>query len=51
MHKFLFEAPKKHLSPQSFANGKSNRVFSYGTLFARLKAKEIRLSKRNQIKK
>lgn len=51
MHKFLFEAPKKHLSPRSVANGKSKRDFSYGTLFASLKAKEIRLSKRNQIKK
>lgn len=35
--KFLFEAKQQR--------------FSYGTLFASLKAKEFRLSKRNQIKK
>lgn len=51
MPKFLFEDPKKHLSSRSVANGKSKRGFSYGTLFASLKAKEIRLRKRNQIKK
>lgn len=48
MHKFLFEAPKKHLSPRSVANGKSKRGFSYGTLFASLKAKEIRLRNKNK---
>lgn len=48
MHKFLFEAPNKHLSPRSVANGKSKRGFSYGTLFASLKAKEIRLRNKNK---
>lgn len=51
MHKFLFEAPKNICRHDLLPTGKSKRGFSYGTLFARLKAKEIRLSKRNQIKK
>lgn len=43
-HKFLFEAPKKHLSPRSVANGKKQqRFFLWHTI---CKAK----SKRNQIK-
>lgn len=44
MHKFLFEAPKKHLSPRSVANGKKQQSFFLWHTICKSK------SKRNKIK-